>query len=103
MSSCFSNRSVREHRQSARVVCDRVLVTSFVGRAPVRTYSLALSEWAELERQHPNPAWWKHETMRKLTAQMDDEPGGPDQAERIRDAQVWAIDAAFAAHREASQ
>lgn len=93
------NRSVRDHKQAARIDGDWVRVTSYVGSTVAGRYSFPTSDWADIERQHPNPAWWKQDFIRSLTAQMDEEPGGPDQAERIRGAQVAAIDAACTARR----
>jgi hypothetical protein len=89
--------SVRDLRQTARVVADQVEVTSYVGRSAVTRYRLPVAAWAALERQHPNPVWWKREMVRSLTEGMDEQPGGPEQADRIRDAQLAAIDKALLA------
>jgi hypothetical protein len=96
MTKTFANRSVRDLRQAARVSGDYVLVTSSVGRSLVGNYLVLLSDWSAIDRGHPNPTWWKRDHVRRLTPDLDAQPGGPDQAERIRDAQVAAIDAAFA-------
>lgn len=94
--------SVRDHKQTARVCGDKVVVTSWVGRRTVGKFSVSLNHWLQLERNHPNPTWWKREHVQTLTRGLDDEPGGPDQADRIRDAQVSAINAAVASARSAS-
>jgi hypothetical protein len=71
-----------------------VELASSVGRWAAGKYTFSLADWAALERAHPNPKWWKREFIRELTCELDAQPGGPDQAERIRDAQIAAIDAA---------
>lgn len=87
---------VRGLRQTARVAGAEVVVSSWVGRRRAASYRLPVEDWRVLERLHPNPAWWKRDYVRRLTEHLDAEPGGPDQAERIRNAQVVAIDAALA-------
>jgi hypothetical protein len=78
------------------VVGQQVLVTSYVGKAATGTYCVAVHDWLSLERAHPNPVWWKRESIRTLPIGLDEQPGGPEQADRIRDAQIAAIDAACA-------
>ena len=97
MTKTFTNKSVRDMPQAARVRGDHVVVTSRVGRAVTGSYCVALDDWRAMNRGHPNPAWWKYEHIHALTSDLDDQPGGPDQAVRIRGAQVAAIEAAFAA------
>jgi hypothetical protein len=82
-------------------VRDVVEITSLVGRRVAERWRFPLSEWLALERDHPNPVWWKREFVANHTAYLEDQPGGSDQAVRIRDGQVSAIDAAVRAAKEA--
>ncbi len=90
--------SVRDHTQWVRILgTETIEVTSKVGPRKAGSYQFPVQEWAHVERTHqPNPAWWKREFIGRLTADLDDQPGGPDQAERIRDSQIRAIDKAYA-------
>jgi hypothetical protein len=86
---------VRDLPQTAAVCGREVVVTSWVGRTKAGVYRLPVEDWRALEHSHPNPIWWKRDYVRGLTVGLDLQPGGPEQAERIRDAQVYAIDAAL--------
>ena len=92
----------RDLPQSARVRGDSIEVTSRVGATITERWSLLVTDWQELERQHPNPAWWKRDLVRQNTLHLDEQPGGPEQADIVRDGQVSAIEAALKAMRGAA-
>ena len=89
-----SDKSVRDHRQQARLSGDQIVVTSYVGTWKAGEFRFPLSEWrrAESTRDSFNPAWNKRQLILSKTHGMDAEPGGPCQAERIRDAMIGAIE-----------
>jgi len=88
-----TDRSVRDHPQRAIVMPNIIIVQSFVGRIKVSEYNIGRSDWYELSRTPTaNPNWNKANFIREHTKSYDDEPGGPGQAERIRDSQRMAID-----------
>jgi hypothetical protein len=90
-----TDKSVRDHSQSAKVYGAKITVTSKVGRASTGRYWFLLEDWLQLNRQ-PNPCYAKREFIAKLTADLDSQSGGAEQADRIRDSQISAIDAAIA-------
>jgi len=89
-----SDKSVRDHRQQARLSGDQIVVSSYVGKCKAGELRFGLAEWrmAESNRDSFNPAWNKRELIRAKTIGMDDEPGGPCQSDRIRDAMIGAIE-----------
>ena len=89
----YTDRSVRDHSQRAVVMPDIITVQSFVGRIKVSEYNIGRADWYELSRTPTaNPNWNKANFIREHTKSYDSEPGGPCQAERIRDSQRMAID-----------
>ena len=89
----FTDRSVRDHSQRAIMMPDIITIQSFVGRIKVSEYNIGRADWYELSRTPTaNPNWNKANFIREYTKSYDDEPGGPCQAERIRDSQRMAID-----------
>lgn len=56
--------------------------------------SILISDWERAEST-ANPNYYKAELIRSKTEFMDDEPGGPCQAQRIRDSMVRAINKAL--------
>ena len=100
-----TDTSVRDHPQQAEVRGDKIIVTSKVGRQSVATIDIPLSDWereSTTRGKTANPNWNKLALIRRLTQDLDDQPGGPDQADRIRDSMVRAIDKAMA-KREATE
>lgn len=89
-----TSKSVRDHPQQAVIQGEQIRVVSKVGRNTRGEYEFSLSEWKATER-HPNPNWAKKNLIESKTVGLEDQPGGPEQANRIRDAQVSAIDAAI--------
>lgn len=89
-----SDNSVRDHAQSARIYGEKIEVTSKVGRAVTNRYWFLVSDWIKLNR-HPNPFWARRDYIGRLTEKLDFQSGGPEQAERIRDSQIRAIEKAF--------
>lgn len=89
-----TSRSVRDHAQSARIIGEKCIVTSYVGRTKVASYSFALRQFEEAWKECPgNP---RH-AERQLLANFFS--GDRDcQAERIIDAQYYAVRDAMA-HR----
>jgi hypothetical protein len=87
------DRSVRDHPQKVIVMPDIVVVQSFVGRIKASEYNIKRADWAALE-QAPwaNLQYSKTRFILEHTRSYDDEPGGPCQADRIRDSQRMAID-----------
>lgn len=94
MSNVASDKSVRDHRQQARLLGDQIVVASYVGPWKVGEFRFPLDEWRRSESTLDsfNPAWNKRELIRAKTIGMDDEPGGPCQADRIRDSMICAIE-----------
>lgn len=91
MTTC---KSVRDHSQRAILRNDTIVVSSYVGREKRGEIRIRLDEWQRAcsTRDSFNPHWNKRELIRSKTSGMDDEPGGPCQADRIRDAMVHAIE-----------
>ncbi len=87
------DRSVRDHPQKAIVMPDIVVVQSFVGRIKASEYNIRRADWATL-KQAPcaNLLYSKRRYITEHTQSYGNEPGGPCQADRIRDSQVAAID-----------
>lgn len=86
--------SVRDHKQRVIVMPNVICVQSFVGRVKVSEYNVLRRDWVSLEHNPmcANPNWSKSQFIYNHTRQYDTEPGGPCQAERIRDSQIMAID-----------
>ena len=89
-----TDHSVRDHRQRVIVMPNVIRVQSFVGRVNVSEYNIMRRDWESLEHDPmcANSSWSKSQFICKHTVGYDDEPGGPDQAARIRDSQRMAID-----------
>ena len=89
----YTDHSVRDLPQRVIVMPDVITVKSFVGRAKASEYNVMRRDWAALE-QAPcaNLQYSKQRLITEHTQQYDSEPGGPCQAERIRDSQRMAID-----------
>ena len=91
-----TDSSVRDHKQRAIVMPNVICVQSFVGKVKVSEYNIMRRDW-ELLKHNPmcvNLNWSKSQFIYNHTRQYDNEPGGPGQAERIRDSQRMAIDKA---------
>jgi len=89
----YTDRSVRDHTQRAIVMSGIITVQSFVGRVKVSEYNIGRADWYELSHTPTaNSNWNKANFIREHTMSYDTEPGGPCQAERIRDSQRLAID-----------
>ncbi len=90
-----TNKSVRDHSQVVTIRGHLVTVQSKIGAKNAGRYDFPLSAWRDLNNGIGNSVWYKREFVAKHTAHYDNESGGPDQADRIRDAQVCAIDKAY--------
>ena len=90
----ITDKSVRDHPQQVVVSGDSIEVRSKVGKKLAGKYTIPLDEWNETQK-HPNPAWAQFKLIQKYTAELDEQPGGPDQAQRIRDSQARAINKAL--------
>jgi hypothetical protein len=78
-----------------------ITVQSFVGRIKVSEYNIFRKDWdALLHSPTANPNWNKMDFIRQHTGDYDTEPGGPCQAERIRDAQRMAIETGLQVWKE---
>jgi hypothetical protein len=89
---CATDKSVWDLSQQAIIEGDTIHVVSRVGKQKAGEYTIPLAEWqATLTRPTANPHYNRRELIRTYTEHYDEEPGGPDQAERIRDSQVRAI------------
>ena len=87
-----TDKSVRDSSQQAIIKDDIITIKMRVGKEVRGTYSFPLTEWQKAETYPTfNPNWNRLELIRKYTKEMDDEPGGFCQAERIRDSQINAI------------
>ena len=92
-----TNNSVREHSQQAVIKNSVITVKSKVSRDVRASYSFPLSDWRAADRgPSANPNWNRLELIRKYTGDLDDQDGGPCQAQRIRDSQICAIKEAVA-------
>ena len=98
-----SDNSVRDLPQRAKVADGEIAVSSYVGRQKAAGFTFPLAAWerAESNADTFNPAYNKSFLLRGLTQGLDYEPGGPCQADRIRDSMIRAIDKAVAASRAA--
>ncbi len=91
-----TDNSVRDHPQQVKITGDTITINHKVGRQKAGTATIPLSEWMKAERgPTANPAYNKHVLLNKYFSGLDDEPGGPEQAERIRDSIGRAIDKAI--------
>ena len=89
----YTDRSVRDLPQRAIVMPNIITVQSFVGRIKVSEYNIGRADWYELSYSPTaNQNWNKMDFIKNHTRSYDSEPGGPCQAERIRDSQRMAID-----------
>ena len=89
----YTDRSVRDLPQRVIVMLNIITIQSFVGRIKVSEYNIGHADWYELSRTPTaNPNWNKANFIREHTKSYASEPGGPGQAERIRDSQRMAID-----------
>jgi hypothetical protein len=88
-----TDRSVRDHPQRVIVMSDIITVQSFVGRVKVSEYNISRRDWESLASNPEccNINWSQSRFVFNHTQQYDNEPGGPCQAERIRDSQIRAI------------
>lgn len=95
----FSDSSVRDHRQSAEIKNDLIVVRSYVGRKKASEFTIQVSEW-DKTKNYPtlNPHWNTRDLIYKYTDYMDEESGGSEQAVRIRDSMVRAIEKAVENH-----
>ena len=91
----ITDMSVRDHSQQAVVTEDNIKVVSRVGRKKAGDYSFSRSEW-DATMKHGNPNYAKAKLIESKTKELDNQPGGADQAVRIRDSQIRAIDKAIA-------
>ena len=91
----LTDKSVRDHPQQVIISGDTIEVRSKVGTKLAGKYTIPLEEWNKTQK-HPNPAWAQAELIRKYTSGLDEQRGGPGQAQRIRDSQVNAINKAMA-------
>jgi hypothetical protein len=75
VSKAASDKSVRDHRQQARLSGDQIVVASYVGPWKAGEFRFPLSEWhrAESTRDSFNPAWNKRELIRCKTLEMDEQ------------------------------
>ena len=89
-----TDKSVRDLGQQAIVTSDTIKVVSRVGRKKAGEYSFTRSEW-DATAKHANPNYAKAKLIESKTKELDDQPGGADQAVRIRDSQISAIDKAI--------
>jgi len=92
-----TDKSVRDHTQKATFDGETITVQSHVGRRrsgePIR---LTLEQWRSARDLYLQPSLYlQRELVRSATPTMDDEPGGPDQADRIRDSMIAAIEKAL--------
>lgn len=93
---CATDKSVRDLSQQAIVDQTTIRVVSRVGKQKAAEYWFPRTEWeATLSRPTANMHYNRRELILSYTRHLDDEPGGPCQAERIRDSQIRAIVAAL--------
>lgn len=93
-----TDKSVVDHPQQVIIDPDNdtITVKQRVGRLAANTFSFLMKEWASTEKSPTfNPAYNKYIFIYEKTAEMDEQPGGSGQAQRIRDSIVNAIDGAF--------
>ncbi len=89
-----TDKSVTDHSQSAELIKGQIVLSSKVGRKTARKWVIPLIEW-EYTYKGPsfNENYNQQQLIYKLTEEMDYEPGGPCQADRIRDSMIRAIKA----------
>lgn len=92
-----TDNSVRDHPQQAIISNGQITIRMKVGREVRGAYSFPLADWLGTETgPSANPNWNQINLIRKYTGNLDDQPGGPCQADQIRDAQIYAIRKALA-------
>jgi len=99
-----TDNSVTDHPQQAIIKGSTITIRMKVGKKIMAAYSFPLAEWLAAEKgPSANPNWNRREIIKKHTAkfELDEQDGGPSQADRIRDAQSYAIQKALAAHAKA--
>ena len=89
-----TDKSVRDLPQEASIYGEKITVTSRVGRKATSRFWFLVDQWADLNRTI-SPCFEKRRFILEHTGQLDNEAGGPDQAERIRDSMIAAIDKTF--------
>lgn len=101
-----TDNSVTDHPQQAIIKGDTITIRMKVDKQIMAAYSFPLAEWLAAEKgPSANPNWNRREIIKKHTEKfkLDDQDGGPSQADRIRDAQGYAIQKALAAHAKATE
>lgn len=101
----YTDNSVRDHPQSVQITGDTITVRHKVGRKTASMTTIPLSEWLAAQKgPSANPAWNERKLIEKYTEPlgMDEQPGGPNQADRIRDAAGYAIKGALKKQGEGS-
>ncbi len=94
-----TDNSVRDHPQQVKITGTTITVNSKVGRQKAGTKDIPMGEWLATDRRPTaNPAYNKHELLKKYFGDLDEQAGGPDQAQRIRDSIGRAIDKALHQH-----
>lgn len=98
-----SDNSVRDHSQRASVDGDTITIRSYVGNRRAGSLTIPLDEWKRTEKgPSANPNYNRHVLMKKYAGFLDDQPGGPGQAQRIRDSMERAIQKALATSAQAN-
>lgn len=96
MKKTATSKAVRDLSQQAIIENDTITIKMKCGQKTVGKYSFLLADWLEAENgPSANPNWNRIEIIRKHTQHLDNQSGGDCQADRIRDAQVCAIQAAL--------
>jgi hypothetical protein len=89
--------SVRDHAQVATIHGAKLTITSYVGKKSAGSFYFLVQDYVGL-----NTAFNLHYIGDKLaylapyTADLDNQSGGPEQADRIRESMVRAADKAIA-------
>jgi len=83
-----SDNGVQDHRQTAELKGDQIIVTSYVWREQAASYSLPLYAWLATLKEF-NPSWYQIELLRSLADISGD--GGVGQGDRILGSQQRAI------------
>jgi len=83
-----SDNGVQDHRQTAELKGDQIIVTSYVGQKRAASYSFPLSAWLTTLKEF-NQSWYQIELLRSLAVLSGD--GGAGQGDRILDSQQRAI------------
>jgi hypothetical protein len=98
MKKTATSKVVRDLPQHATIEGETITIRMKCGQKTVGTYSFPLQDWLDTEKgPSANPNWNRIELIRSHTLHLDEQSGGPCQAERIRDAQVSAIKKALEA------